>query len=71
MGMLAQISDAVNAAFAEYKKEFGENTQITDGTEFVTVFNNCALIVRAEGDTLKNGVYRRQAVSSRYEPCNL
>lgn len=53
MGMLAQISDAVNAAFAEYKKEFGENTQITDGTEFVTVFNNCALIVRAEGDTLK------------------
>ena len=45
MGMLAQISDAVNAAFAEYKKEFG--------TEFVTVFNNCALIVRAEGDTLK------------------
>lgn len=57
MGMLAQISDAVNAAFAEYKKEFGENAQITDGTEFVTefvtVFNNCALIVRAEGDTLK------------------
>lgn len=53
MGMLAQISDAVNAAFAEYKKEFGENVQITDGTEFVTVFNNCALIVRAEGDTLK------------------
>ena len=48
MGMLAQISDAVNAAFAEYKKEFGENAQITDGTEFVTVFNNCALIVRAE-----------------------
>ena len=40
MGMLAQISDAVNAAFAEYKKKFGENTQITDRTEFVTVFNN-------------------------------
>lgn len=53
MGMLAQISDAVNAAFAEYKKEFGENTKITDGTEFVTVFNNCAMIVRAESDTLK------------------
>lgn len=53
MGMLAQISDAVNAAFAEYKKEFGENAKITDGTEFVTVFNNCALIVRAEGDALK------------------
>lgn len=49
MGMLAQINDAVNAAFTEYKKEFGENAQITDGT----VFNNCALIVRAEGDTLK------------------
>ena len=53
MGMLAQISDAVNAAFAEYKKEFGENTKITDGTEFVTVFHNCARIVREEGDTLK------------------
>ena len=50
MGMLAQINDAVNAAFAEYKKEFGENAKITDGTEFVTVFNNCALIVRAGGD---------------------
>lgn len=53
MSMLAQITDAVEAAFAEYKKEFGENAQITDGTEFVTVFNNCALIVRAKGDTLK------------------
>lgn len=44
MGMLAQISDAVNAAFAEYKKEFGENAQITDGTEFVTVFIAVQLI---------------------------
>lgn len=35
MGMLAQTSDAVDAAFAEYRKEFGENAQITDGTEFI------------------------------------
>ena len=48
MGMLAQISDAVNAAFAEYKKEFGENTKITDGTEFVTVFNNICLLYTSD-----------------------
>ena len=33
--------------------EFVENAQFIVGTEFVTVFINCALIVLAEGDTLK------------------
>lgn len=56
MSMLAEITDAVEAAFAEYKKEFGENAQITDGTEFVTVFNNCALIVRAEATRSKRSL---------------
>lgn len=48
MSMLAQITDAVEAAFAE----FGDKN-LSDGEEFVTVFNNCALIIRREGETLK------------------
>lgn len=52
MDMLKQLDDAVKAAFAEFKKEFGEDTRLEDGDEFVTVFNNAALIVGLEDNTL-------------------
>ena len=48
-----QIQNAVLAAFEEFKKEFGENAKLEEGDEFVTVFNNCALIISIEDGTLK------------------
>lgn len=53
MDMLKQLDEAVGAAFAEFKKEYGEDMKFEDGDEFVTVFNNAVLIVGLEGTTLK------------------
>ena len=53
MDMLKQLDDAVKAAFAEFKKEFGEDVNFEDGDEFVTIFNNATLIVSLEDNTLK------------------
>ena len=35
------------------KKKFGEDVKLEDGDEFVTVFNNAALIISLEDNTLK------------------
>ena len=53
MDMLKQLDEAIGAAFAEFKKECGEDVKFEDGDEFVTVFNNAVLIVGLEGTTLK------------------
>lgn len=52
MDMMQQLNEAVNAAFAEFKKEFGQDVKLEDGDEFVTVFNNATLIVGLEDNTL-------------------
>lgn len=53
MDMLKRLDEAVGAAFAEFKKEYGEDVKFEDGDEFVTVFNNAVLIVGLEGTNLK------------------
>jgi hypothetical protein len=53
MDILKQLDEAVNAAFAEFKKEFGQDVKLEDGDEFVTVFNNAALVISLEDNTLK------------------
>lgn len=53
MDMFKQLNQAVNAAFGEFKKEFGQDAKLGDGDQFVTVFNNAALVVSLEGDTLR------------------
>lgn len=53
MDILKQLDEAVSAAFAEFKKEFGLDAKLEDGDEFVTVFNNAVLVISLEGDTLK------------------
>lgn len=50
---MEQIQNAVLAAFEEFKKEFGENAKLEEGDEFVTVFNNCTLIISIEDGTLR------------------
>lgn len=52
MNMMKQLNEAVNAAFSEFKKEFGQDVKLEDGDEFVTVFNNATLIVGLEDNTL-------------------
>lgn len=51
--IMEQIQNAVLAAFEEFKKEFGENAKLEEGDEFVTVFNNCTLIISIEDGTLR------------------
>lgn len=53
MDILKQLDEAVNAAFTEFKKEFGQDVKLEDGDEFVTVFNNAALVISLEDNTLK------------------
>ena len=53
MDIVKQLDEAVKAAFAEFKKEFGEDVKLEDGDEFVTVFNNAALVISLEDNTLK------------------
>lgn len=53
MDMLKRLDEAVGAAFAEFKKEYGEDVKFEDGDEFVTVFNNAVFIVGLEGTNLK------------------
>lgn len=52
MDTLKNLEEAVGAAFAEFKKEYGEDVKLEDGDEFVTVFNNAVLIMGVEGNTL-------------------
>ena len=53
MDIVKQLDEAVKAAFAEFKKEFGEDVKLEDGDGFVTVFNNAALVISLEDNTLK------------------
>ena len=53
MDIVKQLDEAVKAAFAEFKKEFGEDVKLEDGDEFVTVFNNAALVISLEDNTQK------------------
>lgn len=71
MDILKQLDEAVNAAFTEFKKEFGQDVKLEDGDEFVTVFNNAALVISLEDNTLKNKIHWWQTVSGGYDTCNL
>lgn len=48
-----EIMQAINLALYEFKKEFGEDAKLEDGDEFVTVFNNCTLIISLENGNFK------------------
>lgn len=50
---MEEISKAIQAAFAEFKKEHGEDAKLEDGETFVTIFNNCILITSLEDGNLK------------------
>lgn len=49
---MEELDRAIGLAVAEFRKEFGEDAKIEDGDEFVTVFNNCCLIISLEDKKL-------------------
>lgn len=49
---MEEIVKAMSLAMQKFKEEYGEDTKLEDGDEFVTVFNNCVLIVSLEDGNL-------------------
>lgn len=49
---MEELEKAINLAIQKFKEEYGEDTKLEDGDEFVTVFNNCVLIISLEGGHL-------------------
>lgn len=47
-----EINRAIGLAMQEFRKEYGEDAKLEDGAEFVTIFNNCVLILSSEGNEL-------------------
>lgn len=39
-----EVKKAIHLAMQELRKEYGEEAQLEDGDDVVTVFNNCVLI---------------------------
>lgn len=53
MDAMKQISTAIHAAMAEFKKEFGQDAKLENGDGFVTIFNNAILVILVEENSLK------------------
>lgn len=50
---MEEIRQAIELAMQKFKEEYGEDEKLEDGDEFVTVFNNCILIISLENGNLK------------------
>ena len=50
---MEEISKAIELAMEKLKEECGEDAKLEEGDEFVTVFNNCVLILGIENRELK------------------
>lgn len=49
---MEELGQAIALAIQKLKEEYGEDTKLEDGDEFVTVFNNCVLIISIENGEL-------------------
>lgn len=47
-----ELRQAISLAMEKFKEEYGEDAKLEDGDEFVTVFNNCTLIISLENREL-------------------
>lgn len=50
---MEELGQAINLAMEKFKQEYGEDAKLEDGDEFVTVFNNCMLIISLEDGHLE------------------
>lgn len=48
-----EFNTMVDLAINELKKEYGADSKLEEGDEFITVFNNCSLILGVEDNELK------------------
>lgn len=51
-GKMEEIKKAVDLAMQEFRNKFGDDALLEDGEEFVTIFNNCILILSLEGSEI-------------------
>lgn len=51
--MMDEMNKAIGLAMKRFKEEFGENATLKEGEQFVTVFNNCTLVLEIEGGEFK------------------
>lgn len=42
---MEEIKKALELAMKKFQEEHGEDAKLEDGDEFVTVFNNCVLVI--------------------------
>lgn len=50
---MEEIGKAIELAMQKFKEEYGEDEKLEDGDAFVTVFNNCVLIISLEEGNLR------------------
>lgn len=50
---MEELGQAINLAMEKFKEEYGDDAKLEDGDEFVTVFNNCVLIISLEDGRLE------------------
>lgn len=50
---MEEISKAIELAIQKLKDEYGEDAKLENGDKFVTVFNNCVLIISLEDGEMK------------------
>lgn len=50
---MEELNRAIGLAMAEFRKEFGEDAKLEDGDTFVTIFNNCCLIISLEDKEIR------------------
>lgn len=63
---MEDIQKAMEAAFAAFKKEFGEDAKPEEGEEFVFLFNNCVLIMGVGDKCLKQKFIGGQPIKVDY-----
>ena len=45
---MEELAAAIELALDKFSEEFGDDAKLEDGDEFVTVFNNCVLVISLE-----------------------
>lgn len=63
---MEDIQKAIEAAFAAFKKKYGEDAKPEEGEEFVFLFNNCVLIMGVEDNCLKQKFIGGQPIKVDY-----
>lgn len=51
--MMEMIARAIDMAMQRFKEEYGEDAKLEEGDEFVTVFNDCVLIISLDEGRLQ------------------